>query len=320
MAFLKKSNNYKSTLAADVTVGATTIVVSSVANLPATFDYLLTIWNEGLYADPSDDGGVEVVKVTSRSGTTLTVTRAQDDTSASTHTSGDRIALLFVKAHSDEWEDAIDLNTDHRSTGGNHPDVTIGGDTNYLDVSSGGVVTMAGTAKRELTLRADLDFTTVTAQGKPSQVIIGLFHGYSMPIYNNDNEELFFNENVPGRWDGASDITFQVLCCLALAETAGETFKFQFSWNQVGEADVVPVATHDTTDEITVVDGTQYATYMLEFTIDYNVDVGDVILSHDDLTGRLRRVASTGDEVDGEIIVLDWHTHYTVNKMFKVPE
>lgn len=201
-----------------------------------------------------------------------------------------------------------------------HGTLGVGTAGDYLDISLTGVVTLLGTAKRDLTLRADLDYTTITAQGKPTQTIIGVFHGYSMPIYNNDNEELFFNENVPGRWDGASDISFHVLVALELAETADETFKFQFSWNQVGTTDIVPIVSHDVTDEITVIDGTQYATYMLEFTIDYDADAGDVIVSHDDLSARLRRVASGGDEVDGEIIVLDWHTHYTVDKMFKAPE
>ena len=192
----------------------------------------------------------------------------------------------------------------------------LGDDTDYLDITDG-VLTLGGTAKRVLTLRADLDYTKITAQGKPTQVNIGVFHGYSMPIYAADDEELFFNETVPGRWDGVSDITFMILAALASAETPGETFKFQFSWNQVGETDIVPATTHDVTNEVTVVDGTQYATYYLTFTIDYNVDVGDVLLLHDDLAGRLRRVASSGDEVDGEIIVLDWHTHYTVDKMFR---
>lgn len=196
--------------------------------------------------------------------------------------------------------------------------VRFGDDTDYLDITDG-VVTLGGTAKRGLTLRADLDYTTLIAQGKPTQVTVGIFRGYSMPIYAADpgGEELFFNENVPGRWDEISDITFHVLVALAAAETLGETFNFQLSWNQVGETDIVPATSHDMTDEITLVDGTQYATYMLEFAIDYNVDVGDPIASHDDLAGRLRRIASSGDEVDGEIIVLDWHTHYIVDKMFR---
>ena len=195
-----------------------------------------------------------------------------------------------------------------------------GGVTDYMKINDTGVISLFGDAKRELTLRADLDYTTVTAQGKPTQANIGIFHGYSMPIYNNDNEELFFNENVPGRWDGASDITFHVMVALASAEDVDDTFKFQFSWNQTGETDVVSAGAYDTTDEITVVDGTQYATYMLEFTVDYDIDAGDVMITHDDIAGRLRRVASAGTEIDGEIIVLDWHTHYIVDKMFKPPE
>lgn len=196
--------------------------------------------------------------------------------------------------------------------------VRFGDDTDYLDITDG-VVTLGGTAKRSLTLRADLDYTTLIAQGKPTQVTVGIFRGYSMPIWAADpgGEELFFNENVPARWDGESDICFHVLVALALAETPGETFNFQLSWNQVGETDIVPATSHDVTDEIIVVDGTQYATYMLAFVLDYNVDAGDAIIAHDELAARLRRVASSGDEVDGEIIVLGWHTHYIVDKMFR---
>ena len=199
----------------------------------------------------------------------------------------------------------------------------VGDGTNQLLIGATGVVTLEGTAKRDLTLRASIDYIPIIALTKPTQVAIGIFRGFSMPIWNdgvNSNEQLFFNENVPGRWDGASDIKFHVLVALASAETAGETFKFQFSWNQVGETEVIPATTNGPTDEIIVVDGTQYATYMLEFTIDYNIDAEDLIIPHDDLVGRLRRVASTGDEVDGEVIVLDWHTHYTIDKMFKAPE
>ena len=194
---------------------------------------------------------------------------------------------------------------------------------NYFQIGSDGVVSLVGTAKRDLTLRASIDYVPIIALTKPTQIAVGIFRGFSMPIWNdgvNSNEQLFFNENVPGRWDGASDIKFHVLVALASAETAGETFKFQFSWNQVGETEVIPATTNGPTDEIIVVDGTQYATYMLEFTIDYNIDAEDLIIPHDDLVGRLRRVASTGDEVDGEVIVLDWHTHYQVDKIFKAPE
>jgi len=168
-----------------------------------------------------------------------------------------------------------------------------------------------------LTLRAEVNVDEIKKQATVDQVQVGVFFGYSLPIYAADNEELYFRENVPGRWDGKSNITFHVLCCLASAETAGETFKFQLSWEKTSETEVVPVTTHDITDEVIVVDGTQYATYEMSFTLDYDVDTPDNVEAHDLLACRLRRVASTGDEVDGEVIVLDWHTHYVVNKVFR---
>lgn len=199
-----------------------------------------------------------------------------------------------------------------------------GSGADLLTISSGGVITMSGTAKRVLTLRAELNIDEIKKQGVPDQVHIGagVFFGYSMPIYVADPEsfeELHFRESVPARWDGASNIVFHVLCCLGALQTPGQKFKFQFSWNQVGTTDIVPVATHDTTDEVTLIDNTQFATYEMTFIIDYDTDVGDPIVAHDLLAARLRRVAATSDEMDGEPVILDWHTHYVVDKMFKAP-
>lgn len=216
-----------------------------------------------------------------------------------------------------EWQSSAGAILSHVNADGSFH---FGDATNNLQISAGGILSLAGTAKRALTLRADIDYVPVIALSKPTQVTIGVFRGFSMPIWNsgiNADEQLFFNENVPGRWDGESNIIFHVLVALASAETAGEKFKFQLSWNHTGIDHVLSVTTHDTTDEITVVDGTQYAVYLLEFTLDYDVDPEDPVLFHDDLVARLRRVESSGDEVDGEIIVLDWHTQYQVDKMFK---
>lgn len=196
-----------------------------------------------------------------------------------------------------------------------------GSGSDLLTISSGGVITMSGTAKRVLTLRAAVNIDEVKKQGVPDQVQVGdgAFFGYSMPIWNEDHEELYFRENVPGRWDAASDIVFHMLVCLGALQTPGQKFKFQFSWNQVGITDIVPTAVHSPTCEITLIDATQFATYMMTFIIVYDVDGGDPIVAHDVLAARLRRVAATSDEMDGEPVVLDWHTHYPVDKMFKAP-
>lgn len=66
---------------------ATSIVLSTGdgAKLPATSlgSYNLVWYNSTDYPDPSDDPNVEIVRVTNRSTDTLTITRAQEGTSAS---------------------------------------------------------------------------------------------------------------------------------------------------------------------------------------------------------------------------------------------
>lgn len=93
-----------------------------------------------------------------------------------------------------------------------HGSLGVGLGANYLNISSAGVVTLFGTAKRVLTLRAELNVDEIKKQAVPDQIHIGagVFFGYSMPIWNEDNEELHFRESVPARWDAASDITFHV--------------------------------------------------------------------------------------------------------------
>jgi hypothetical protein len=71
---------------------ATSIVLASGhgAKLPdpATANYNLTWWNSSAYPDPSDDPNVEIIRCTAKSSDTLTVTRAQEGTSASTKNTG----------------------------------------------------------------------------------------------------------------------------------------------------------------------------------------------------------------------------------------
>lgn len=196
---------------------------------------------------------------------------------------------------------------------------------NYAVISTGGVITLVGTAKRVLTLRPEINVDEIKKQEVPVQVHIGagVFFGYSMPLWSDDpvdnHEELHFRQNVPGRWDGASDIVFHALVCLAALQMPGQKFNFQLDWNQAGTTDIVPVTVHPETDEITLIDATQFATYGLLFTLNYDEDAGDPIISHDLLSARLRRIDATGDEMDGEPVVLDWHTHYVVDKVFKAP-
>ena len=80
------------------------------ANLPATFSYNLVWWDSTTYPDPADDPNVEIVRVTNRVTDTLTVTRAQEGTSATVKNIAGKtykMILAFTKKMKDDIETAI---------------------------------------------------------------------------------------------------------------------------------------------------------------------------------------------------------------------
>lgn len=74
------ANNASTTLAGDVSVGATSISVASASGFPTDGNFRIIINNE-------------ILLVTAVSGTTFTVERAQENTGASTHTTSDTVTL-----------------------------------------------------------------------------------------------------------------------------------------------------------------------------------------------------------------------------------
>lgn len=80
---------------------ATQIVLtgSDGAKLPAPAtagEFNLVWWDSTTYPDPSDDPNVEIVRCTARSTDTLTVTRAQESTAASTKNTGGKTYLMIL--------------------------------------------------------------------------------------------------------------------------------------------------------------------------------------------------------------------------------
>jgi len=105
MAFLQKQNNAKTTLAEDIAIAEADWDVTDGSVFPASGDFMLTVWDESTYPDPSDDPNMEIVRATARAGNTITVTRAQELTSDVAHSSGDTVAMLITAGTFDEHLD-----------------------------------------------------------------------------------------------------------------------------------------------------------------------------------------------------------------------
>ena len=91
MEFLKITNNAISTLDADINSSVTSLAVASGdgALFPSTYDFHITIDNE-------------IMAVTNRSTDTFTIVRAQQGTSAASHTAGAAVELRITVKHIDD--------------------------------------------------------------------------------------------------------------------------------------------------------------------------------------------------------------------------
>ena len=113
---VKFANLASTTLSSAITNSATSIAVADASLFPTlgSGDYF--------YATIGEGGGSEIVKVTAISSNTLTVTRAQDGTTASAFSSGETIALRVVAAALDDIASQAQSAADTES-------VSIDGDT-----------------------------------------------------------------------------------------------------------------------------------------------------------------------------------------------
>jgi hypothetical protein len=190
--------------------------------------------------------------------------------------------------------------------------------TAYVDVTNAGYITYGGTAKAKLSMRPAFVAGKVASKGKPTTVELGAYSMYSMPIWNSDDEELFWRLQVPRRWDGASDIHYYLVCALSAAETENDDFAFQLSTAfTTATTGVIASATTDVTVPQNCGAGytAQYSVFKLDFTIDWDAPTPDMA-PKGVLAGRVRRVASGGVEVSNEIYVVDHWLTFTVDKVF----
>jgi hypothetical protein len=156
----------------------------------------------------------------------------------------------------------------------------------------------------------------------PTMVDYAATTGYSFPLYAVGNdEEIYFNEYIAGRWDGASDIEVCVIGYLSAAEDANDDFNLQLSWaNKSTSTGIFPATTTDV-EVVTNIDNArkaQYSIYKVCFPIDWNLNDPDILVN-DLFAARLRRIAvgAGNTEMAGEFVVLSVIITYTVNKIYK---
>ena len=115
MALDERANFAKGLLSAGIDDSVTSLSLGSGegALFPTpTVGYSCVIWDIDTYANPADDPGKEIVRVTEKSTDTFTITRAQESTSASAHSAGAGFMLTVTAKTITDIETALGTKVD----------------------------------------------------------------------------------------------------------------------------------------------------------------------------------------------------------------
>lgn len=158
-------------------------------------------------------------------------------------------------------------------------------------------------------LSPELDEAHISGKGKPTEVDVGVFESFSLPIWNaggNVNEELYLQTHITELWDGETNIIAHIYVALANAGESGNSFRLQYSWESATpNINTLPVTTHDLIIDRTIYSNAQYQYYRCYAIIDYDIHPNDLVVADDILGIRLRRQAvAVGSDLNGELLVL----------------
>ena len=157
------TNNAATTLSAGVSTTATTITVNQGSDFPNPTG------SEYFYATLQDiSENIEIVKCTARSGNTLTVVRAQDNTTAQSFSAGDKCELRRTAAGLNDVATQADTDTNTEYTAGSG--LTLSGTTfsntapdQTVSISGSGATNVSGTYPNFTISSTDTTFSTSNA-------------------------------------------------------------------------------------------------------------------------------------------------------------
>lgn len=162
-------NNARSVLAADISASATSLTVADASAFPV----IGVGTGDSFYLTIVQGDTIEIVKVTAISGSTLTVERAQDGTSASSFSSGDAIELRMNKAALDGRYVTSDTDGNGSHTYNIGTGATTSGVTSTINIgtssSSGSTTAITlgstnSTMTRSITANGPITFTGGTSK------------------------------------------------------------------------------------------------------------------------------------------------------------
>lgn len=195
------TNNASTTLASSILVGATSLTVA--AGTGGLFPSLAG--SQYFYCTLSNTAGttIEIVKVTARSTDTFTIVRAQDNTTASAFSAGDKVELRLTAIDLQNFPQLDSTNTFAQAQTFSSPIAVSSGGTGASTANAGlanlSTFTSTATAASTTTLTNTSTyyqyFTGATTQTIVMPVTSTLSTGWSFHIVNNSTGNLTVNSS-----------------------------------------------------------------------------------------------------------------------------
>lgn len=215
-----------------------------------------------------------------------------------------------VFAHAPRAPQTIYDGTAVAITGGTIDGVPIGGTT----PAAGTFTTVTfDDLDRRVVLTAIV--STAHPSNTPDSEIIGTFIGLG---FDDDNDNALMTFEIPGDWDGVSDLDFRFYYAFAVAPVNGETVKFDISYRVKAETEDIDTGTASTgtvTETILSAAGETAVGYLF---------VNNIALPYEDSDNPIHETSHLigisfdrddgGDTENGEAIVIIFELKYTANK------
>lgn len=147
-------------------------------------------------------------------------------------------------------------------------------------------------------LPIDFNMGRILGITKPTRVDRGIFSGYSLPVFNSDDEDLWGCICVPDDWSGDTDFDVFIGGWLAGSEDT-KKFQLRVAYENWSAGDTVPATSSDSDVETdTGAAAPQYKSFKSQHTLSYSgVTVGDA------LGFQIYRLAATANEIGAEFVV-----------------
>jgi len=143
-----------------------------------------------------------------------------------------------------------------------------------------------------------------------------------MPIFNSDDQQVFYTFRCPYGWDGTTNPVFKAMVGIESEETAGKVFQFKLLWNNTSVAGQMVATTLDVlSGDITVLAAPRNAAlsmYSVSFELDYDsASLQQTLLPRNNMSFCLQRVAKTsGTEIAGNAVLQDAVVEFALDKIY----